>query len=65
MGGIIEEIYKNKEEIIIKFLQVVEGKETGVKVNLNGVKFKIGDTTVRLSGDVQFTFVPFKEKKKS
>lgn len=60
--GFIEEIIKNKEEILIKILQVVEGKETGVRVNLDGVKFKIGDTEVKLSGDVEFTFIPFKEK---
>ena len=62
MGGIIEEIIKNKEELLIKFLQVIEGKEAGVKVNLDGVKFKIGDATIKLSGDVEFMFIPFKKK---
>jgi len=60
--GILEEIIKNKEELLVKFMQVMEGKETGVKVNLDGVKFKIGDATVKLSGNVEFVFVPFKEK---
>jgi hypothetical protein len=62
--GVIEEILKNKEELIINFLKVVEGKETGVKVNLDDVKFKIGDSVVKLSGDVEFTFIPFKNKKR-
>ena len=62
--GIIEEIIKNKEELLIRFLQVMEGKETGVKVNLDGVKLKIGNVTVALKGDVEFMFVPFREKGK-
>lgn len=64
MMGVIEEILNNKEELIINFLKVVEGKETGVKVNLDGVKFKIGDSEVKLSGDVEFTFIPFKNRKR-
>ena len=62
--GIFEEIIKNKEELFIKFLQVIEGKETGVKVNLDGVKFKIGNSTIKLSGEVEFMLIPFKNKKK-
>ena len=62
MGGILEEIIKNKEELLVKFLQVAEGKETGVKVNLDGVVLKIGETKIKLTGDVEFLFVPFKKK---
>ena len=62
--GLIEELIKNKEELLIRFLQVIEGRETGVRVNLDGVKFKVGDATVRLKGDVEFTFIPFRGKDK-
>ena len=63
MSGILEEVIKNKEELIVKFLQVVEGKETGVKVNLDGVIVKVGDVKIQLSGDVGLTFIPFKNKR--
>lgn len=62
--GILEEILKNKEEIIIKFLQVLEGKEVKTKVNLDGIKFNVGKSTVKLEGEVEFTFVPPKTRKK-
>ncbi len=61
--GLIEELIRNKEDILIKFLQVIEGKETGVRVNLDGVKFKVGDVNIKLKGDVELTFIPFRDKK--
>jgi len=60
--GIIEEVLKNKEEILINFLRVMEGKEATAKVNLDGVKFKVGDASVKLSGEIAFTLVPPKKK---
>ena len=63
--GFVEEILKNKEELIVKFLSIVEGKETKANVNLDGVEFKVGDTAVQLNGNVEFTVIPtFKNKKK-
>jgi hypothetical protein len=62
--GVIEEIVKNKEEILINFLRVMEGKEATAKVNLDGVKFKVGDALVRMDGEIAFTLVPPKAKKK-
>jgi hypothetical protein len=63
--SVLEQLLKNKEELFVKFLQVIEGKETGVRVNLDGVKIKVGDATMALKGDVEFTFIPFREKGKS
>ena len=63
--GIVEEIVKNKEELLVKFLSIVEGKETKANVNLDGIKFKVGNTAVRLEGNIEFTVVPYvKDKKK-
>ena len=59
-----EEILKNKEELLIKFLEVMEGKEARAKVNLDGVKFKVGKTDILLNGSVEFTVIPPKTKKK-
>jgi hypothetical protein len=61
--GFMEEIVKNKEELVIKFLEVLQGKEATAKVNLDGVKFNVGAVTIKLSGEVDFTFVPPKPKK--
>lgn len=60
--GIIEEILKNKEEILVRLLQVLEGKETSARVNLDGIEFKVGKSAIKLSGNVEFTFVPIKKK---
>jgi len=59
--GIIEEILKNKEELLVKLLMFLEGKEAKTKINLDGIGFKVGETTVSLQGDVELTFVPKKK----
>ena len=64
MTNITEEILENKEELLIKLLQVLEGKEATARVKLDGVTFNIRDVKVKLQGEVDFTFVPPKPKKK-
>jgi hypothetical protein len=61
--GFVEEILKNKEELVMKLLDVLQGKEATARVNLDGVKFNIGNITVKLSGEVDLNFVPPKSKK--
>ncbi len=60
--GIVEEILKNKEELLVKLLQVIEGKETSAKVSLDGLELQLGEAKVRLNGSIQFTYVPPKKK---
>jgi len=64
MAGIIEEILKNKEEIIVALLKVLEGKETRARVKLDGVRFNVGNSVVKMEGAVEFTFVPIEDRKK-
>jgi hypothetical protein len=64
MGGIIEEILRNKEDILVALLKVIEGKESRARVKLDGVKFNVGNSSVRMEGAVEFTFVPIEDKKK-
>ncbi len=61
--GFIEELLKNKEELLVKFLSIIEGKETSANVNLDGIHFDIGGTKVKVDGNVVFTVVPQKKKK--
>ncbi len=61
--GFIEELVKNKEELLVKFLSIVEGKETSANVNLDGIKFNLGGTEVKVNGNVELTLVPPKKKK--
>lgn len=56
--GVIEEILKNKEDLLTKFLSIVEGKETKANINLDGIEFKVGKTSVQLNGNIEFTLVP-------
>ena len=60
--GFVEELLKNKEELLVKFLSIMEGKETSANVNLDGIKFDLGDTAIKVSGNVEFTVVPAKKK---
>jgi hypothetical protein len=61
--GIIEEVLKNKEEILVALLKVLEGKESRARVNLDGVKFNVGKSSVKMEGEIEFTFVPLENKK--
>jgi len=61
--GVFDEIVKNKEELFLKVLQILEGKETKTKVNLDGVEFNIGKSKVKVNGNVEFTIVPFVKRK--
>ncbi len=63
--GVIEELVKNKEEILVSFLKILEGKEARTKVNLNGVEFKVGDSLVKMNGSIEFVFIPIEDKEKS
>ena len=62
--GIIEELLKNKEDLLINFFRIMEGKEAKTKVNLDGVKFQVGKTKVEISGNIELSFVPFGKEKK-
>ena len=62
MTGLIEELLKNKEEILVNFLKILEGKEAKARVRLDGVELKAGKTALRLDGEIEFTFVPTKKK---
>lgn len=61
--GVFDEIIKNKEELFLKILQILEGRGTRTKVSLDGVEFNIGNSKIRVNGEVEFTIVPFAEKK--
>jgi len=56
--GVVEDMLKNKEELLIKFLSIIEGKETKANINLEGVEFKVGKTKIQLDGKIEFTVVP-------
>lgn len=60
--GILEEILKNKEDIILKLLDVLEGKEAKAKLNLDGIEFQVGNSAVKVKGEVELTFVPMAKK---
>ncbi len=60
--GIIEEILKNKEEILVRLLEVLEGKETKARVNLDGIELSMGKSIIKLNGEIEFTFVPLQKK---
>jgi hypothetical protein len=62
--GVIEEVLKNKEELLVALMKVLEGKESRARVNLDGVKFNIGKSSVKMEGEIEFTFVPLEDKKR-
>lgn len=60
--GIIEEILKNKEELLVKLLEVMEGKESRANINLDGVEFHVGQSLVKMKGNVELVFVPLEKQ---
>ena len=63
MGSSLEQILKNNEDLIIRFLEVLQGKETKATVNLDGISFQLGKTDVLVNGSVEFTIVPKNNEK--
>ncbi len=61
---LVDEVIKNKEEILIKVLQFLEGKEATTKLNLSGMKFTLGNMLVKLNGQVEVTVLKLEEGKK-
>jgi hypothetical protein len=62
---VIEEIIKNKEELFLKLIKVMQGKQTEVKLNLDGVRFSVGDITLKLKGNVEVSVIPAKGKSRT
>jgi len=62
--GVLEELVKNKEDLILTFMKIIEGKEAKAKINLEGVKFMAGDTEVKLDGSVEFSVIPITKANK-
>jgi len=64
MAGVVEEIIKNKEEIIEKVITLLEGKETNTSLNLDNIKFTIAkNIEITVDGKINFTITPLKKKK--
>ena len=63
MGGVVKELMKNKEDLLIKLLDVLEGREAKASINLEGVEFLLGDSKVKLGGKVEVSFLPYSKKK--
>lgn len=63
MGGVVKELMKNKEDLLIKLLDVLEGREARASINLEGVEFLLGDSKVKLGGKVEVSFLPYSKKK--
>ncbi len=63
MGDVIEELMKNKEDFLIKILDVLEGREAKASINLEGVEFMLGQSKVKLGGKVEVSFLPYGKKK--
>lgn len=53
--GIIEELMEKKGDLIMKLLDIIEGKEIKTKMNLDGVELRIGKTDIKLDGEIVFT----------
>ena len=50
-------------EFLPKLLEALEGKEARTRVNLDGVRFRIGKSEVELGGHLEITFVPLEKRK--
>ena len=61
--GIVEEIVKNKEQLVLKLMQLMQGNEATTKLNLNNIRLDVGKSQIRLNGTVEVSVTPFRKKK--
>ncbi len=59
--GFIEEILKNKEELVIKLFEILQGKEASASIDLSDVEFRIGKSAVKMDGQIKITLIPHKK----
>lgn len=62
--GIIDALFKNKEELVSKIISLLEGKETVIKIDLSKTTMNVGKTKIELNGEIELKILPFTKKKK-
>ncbi len=59
----LEKMLKDKGDLIETILKLLEGREAKATLNLDGIKFKVGNSSVAVNGKVELTLVPVDKKK--
>jgi hypothetical protein len=54
----LEQILKNNEDLILRFLDILQGRKTKAKVNLDGIRFKVGKTDIEVNGMIELSINP-------
>lgn len=60
--GFFEDLLEDNIELLQKLVTLMEGKEAKADIKLDGVKFDVGQTEVKLGGTVKVTIVQKKKK---
>jgi len=55
--GSVEELIEKKGNMLLKLLDLMEGKEVKTRMDLSGIQFQVGKNVIKLSGEVEFTVV--------
>lgn len=63
MGNVFEELIKNKEQLLMRILDIIEGREARTKVNLEDVELNVGNVSIKVNGSLEFVVAPIKKKK--
>lgn len=61
--GVFEELIENKEDLIVKIMKILEGREATTKLNLDNIKFNVGESSVKVNGSLEISVAPFSKKK--
>ena len=61
--GVFDEVVKNKEELLLKFFNILQGREAKTKLMLDGIELDFGKGKVKVDGSVELTFTPLSKKK--
>ncbi len=44
-------------------MKILEGREATTKLNLDNIKFNLGESSVRVNGSLEISVAPFSKKK--
>jgi hypothetical protein len=61
--GVFDEVVKNKEELMLKFFNILQGREAKTKLMLDGIELDFGKGKIKVDGSVELTFTPLSKKK--
>ncbi len=62
VSNVLEELLRNRQDLLLKVVDILQGREAKARIDLNGVSFHLGETIVKMEGNIQFSVTPLSKR---